>query len=188
MPDSLVLVDMHDREMGVADKTEAHVRPLLHRAFSLFLYSREGGSPRFLLQQRSLNKYHSGGLWANTCCSHPRPGEGLLAAAARRLGEEMGITCPLEEIGSFVYYHQFSPVLYEYEFDHVLTGCYGGECRPNPLEVAGIAWVEASRLAEDLRSNPRRYAPWFPIAAGMVLERFRGFAIKRSLGCVHSGA
>jgi isopentenyl-diphosphate delta-isomerase len=173
MADNLILVDLRDRALGVADKREAHGRPLLHRAFSIFLYSGEGESARLLLQQRSPDKYHSGGLWANTCCSHPRPGEELPVAATRRLREEMGIECPLEKIGNFVYYHQFSPSLYEYEFDHVLTGRYEGECLPDPAEIAATAWVEASRLAGDLLGNPQRYAPWFPIAAPMVLDWLR---------------
>jgi len=171
MNDNLILVDVYDNEIGKADKAAAHSRPLLHRAFSVFLYDNTQNSARILLQKRALSKYHSAGLWANTCCSHPRCGEELLSAAALRLKEEMGINSPpLHEISAFVYYHRFHQALYEYEFDHVLVGRYSGAYQVNPEEAAEAAWVAEDTLARDLRENPFAYAPWFLIAAPLVLR------------------
>ena len=171
MSDELILVDIYDNEIGAADKAAAHCRPLLHRAFSVFLYDDTENHARILLQKRALSKYHSAGLWANTCCSHPRRGEDLCAAAAQRLAEEMGISSPpLQEISAFVYYHQFHDSLYEYEFDHVLVGRYNGSYQVNPAEAAEAAWVAEDILAQDLSANPRLYAPWFLIAAPLVLQ------------------
>ena len=165
MAEQIILVDPLDRPVGSAEKLAAHRQPLLHRAFSIFLYD---GS-HLLLQQRAAHKYHSGGMWANSCCSHPRLGEGLAEAAARRLPEELGVSCPLTEINSFVYYHQFADDLYEYEFDHIFVGPWHGAVRENPDEVAAAAWVEADELAADLLALPARYAPWFRKAAPFVL-------------------
>ena len=122
------LVDLFDRPCGSAEKLAAHRQPLLHRAFSVFLYHEDA----LLLQQRAWQKYHCGGLWANTCCSHPQPGEALPAAAHRRLREELAIDCPLTEIGSFVYYHPFANGLYEYEYDHIFVGSWHGTAQPDP--------------------------------------------------------
>ncbi len=172
MNDTLILVDACDRAIGTAGKSEAHRAPLLHRAFSVFLYDDSGQEPALILQQRALTKYHSGGLWCNTCCSHPRPGETILAAAERRLEEELGITgCRgLRELTSFVYLHKFHEQLYEYEYDHVLLGTYRGPVQPNPEEAMAIQKVSASALAEELRLSPASYASWFLTAAPMVLR------------------
>jgi len=171
MNENLILVDLYDREIGVTDKMAAHRRPLLHRAFSIFLYDDTEERTRLLIQKRAYHKYHSGGLWANTCCSHPRAGEDLLEAATRRLYEEMQVASPfLLEINSFIYYHQFGPELFEYEFDHVLVGRYSGSYLPNPAEVAEAMWVTEDFLSKDLLDNPAAYAPWFRSAAPMVLR------------------
>ena len=164
--DQLILVDLFDRETGHADKAQAHRAPLLHRAFSVFLY--DGG--RLLLQKRAPGKYHSGGLWANSCCSHPRRGETLTDAAHRRLREELGADCPLQEIGAFVYYHRFAGDLYEYEYDHVLLGRCGGPFSPDPAEIAETAWFTPEALNEALLCEPERFAPWFRTACPMVLS------------------
>ena len=153
----LILVDIFDRETGRMSKETAHRRPYLHRAFSIFLYQEH----KILLQKRAAEKYHSGHLWANACCSHPRWGETLAEASQRRLQEELGIACPLQELTSFVYLHQFGAELYEYEYDHILLGQYAGPLKPNPDEIAEIAWLEITDLAQDLRAQPGRYAPWF---------------------------
>ena len=133
MPDNeLILVDVFDREIGCIPKETAHRHPYLHRAFSIFLYHEQ----KLLLQKRAAEKYHSGGLWANACCSHPRWGEKLAEACQRRLQEELGIVCPLQELTSFVYLHQFGPKLYEYEYDHILLGQYAGPLQVNPHAVS----------------------------------------------------
>ena len=119
MDNQVVLVDEQDREIGVEDKIKVHIQPRLHRAFSVFLFN---GSGKLLLQQRAADKYHRGGLWTNTCCSHPRPGERTERAAARRLVEEMGISCPLWKAFDFVYRASVYRDLTEYELDHVFIG------------------------------------------------------------------
>ena len=127
--DNLILVDVFDNPIGTADKRRAHTVPLLHRAFSVFLINDRG---ELLLQKRASGKYHSGGLWANACCSHPRVGEESIPSAEARLMEELGVTCPLREIGCFVYLHRFHDALYEYEYDHVLIGRHCGPFTPSP--------------------------------------------------------
>jgi isopentenyl-diphosphate delta-isomerase len=166
---NVILVDVFDREAGSLGKLEAHRRPRLHRAFSIFLYD---GS-RLLLQKRAAGKYHSGGLWTNSCCSHPRAGEALMEAAARRLGEELGLEAPLVEIASFVYYHKFAEDLYEYEFDHVLAGAYGGPVSPDPEEASQVEWVDGGELATGLLERPEAYSAWFRTAAPIALAWLR---------------
>lgn len=163
----LILVDLYDREIGSAGKREAHARPLLHRAFSVFLTDGEG---RLLLQKRAAEKYHSGGLWANACCSHPRRGEQLIPSAESRLREELGMSCPLTEVGSFVYCHRFSETLFEYEYDHVLLGKYSGPLRPDPEEIEELRWVTPQALVQELLMVPEHFAVWFLTAAPMVLH------------------
>ena len=167
-----MLVDELDRETGSAEKLEAHRVPLLHRAFSVFLYDDSGEETRILLQQRAFGKYHSGGLWANACCSHPRAGEPLETAVVRRLEEELGVTgCSPEEVGSFLYFHPFAEDLCEFEYDHVFVCRYAGEVRPDPEEIAQVEWVTEKRLREELKGPERgRFAFWFPIAASYVLS------------------
>jgi len=170
MSDELILVDIFDNEIKTAAKLAAHEKPHLHRAFSVFLYDSFDNKNHLLLQRRSAEKIHSAGLWANACCSHPRPGEELFAAAARRLGEELSIDCStFIKINSFVYYHEFNNAMFEYEYDHILVGRYSGSYLANPREVAEVAWVATDYLADDLLRNPGNYAPWFLIAAPMVL-------------------
>lgn len=164
--EGLILVDCYDRPIGIVGKAEAHQKPLLHRAFSVFLTDGD----RLLLQRRAYHKYHSGGLWANACCSHPRAGEETIASARLRLTEELGMTCPLTEIGSFLYCHRFSDALWEHEYDHVLLGEYSGALLPDPEEIAELRWVTPAQLAEELRTAPQQFAPWFITAAPMVLH------------------
>ena len=163
--DKIVLVDIYDRERGGMDKEAAHRQPHLHRAFSIFLFDED----RILLQRRAAHKYHSGNLWTNSCCSHPRVGEDLLTAASRRLREELGVSARLREISSFVYYHRFTEDLYEYEFDHVLIGEYHGSLSPDPEEAAEVLWVTRDSLALDLLERPKAYSSWFRTAAPIVL-------------------
>ncbi len=166
MMDQLIMVDAFDKVIGGMEKMEAHRKPVLHRAFSVFLYR----DNQLLLQKRAEEKYHSGGLWANSCCSHPRVGETVLAAAQRRLPEELGCTASLTEIGSFVYFHRFAEDLFEYEYDHVLVGQYDGSITPNPQEIAQVKWMDVTELAAGLLIEPEQYCPWFRTAAPMVLR------------------
>ena len=163
--DDLILVDLDDRETGSAGKTETHRRGLLHRAFSVFLFDGD----RVLVQKRADGKYHSGGLWANTCCSHPRSGESLSEAAARRLEQECGIEgVSLREAGRFVYRASFRNGLTEYEYDHVLVGEYAGPFSPDPEEAAALRYVPLPELKRDMLAAPERYAVWFFTALGIA--------------------
>ncbi|MCR4963445.1 MAG: isopentenyl-diphosphate Delta-isomerase [Firmicutes bacterium] len=167
--DEIILVDALDRPAGSAEKMAAHRRPMLHRAFSIFLYDGD----RILLQKRAAGKYHSGGLWGNSCCSHPRAGEELLPAAHRRLTEELSCDCPLEEIGSFVYFHRFADDLFEYEYDHVLIGAYAGPVQADPREIEEVKWCAAEEIMAGLLSRPEEYCAWFRTAAPMVFRRLQ---------------
>lgn len=162
----IILVDSYDNETGTTDKESAHRQGLLHRAFSVFLYD----GKRMLIQKRAENKYHSGGLWANTCCSHPRSNETLREAVIRRLEEETGISCSPEEIFSFVYRHRFNEELYEYEFDHVFLGKYEGEYRIDPEEISEMKWIDFDELERKLVECPDNFACWFRIAAPGVIR------------------
>lgn len=166
MDKEIILVDFHDNITGYTSKIEAHRTGALHRAFSVFLYHEN----RLLIQQRAQDKYHSGGLWANTCCSHPRKGESLEAAVSRRLMEEAGIECGVEEVFAFVYKHQFSEQLYEHEYDHVFLGEYDGKYVMNPDEVQDFRWIDLDELKSELESSPEKFACWFQIAAPKVIE------------------
>ena len=164
----IILVDFFDREIGAAEKLEAHEKGLLHRAFSVFIFSGE----RLLMQKRAAGKYHSAGLWANTCCSHPRVGETLCDAAKRRLFEEAGIELQPEEAGSFVYRAVFENGLTEFELDHVFTAEYDGDFKPDPDEAAEMCWKNIADIAEDMRAHPENYAPWF-ITAFLIAVKSR---------------
>ena len=126
--EEVILVDIEDNPTGVADKMSAHLEGKLHRAFSIFIFNTEG---KMLLQRRALSKYHSGGLWTNACCSHPLPEETTLAAASRRLKEELGFETSIEKIFDFVYKAEFENGLTEYEFDHVFAGEFDGDINFN---------------------------------------------------------
>lgn len=159
-PGEVVLVDEAGAEVGVMGKLEAHRPPgLLHLAFSVVVFTPDG---RVILQRRASAKYHFAGLWSNTCCSHPQPGEPVQEAAARRLADEMGLACPLEQVGSFRY-EATDPVsgLVERELDVVLVGMSGDEPVPDPSEVAEVGLVSLEALRADLAARPDRYTPWF---------------------------
>jgi isopentenyl-diphosphate delta-isomerase len=159
MPDRVVLVDSNDQPLGSADKMEAHREGWLHRAFSILVFDDAG---RMLLQKRHPGKYHSGGLWSNTCCSHPRPGESLADAAQRRLVEEMGFACDLDYAFGFQYEADVGPGLVECEVDHVLTGTVTrADVRPNAREVSDWTWVAPSELRPRVADNPSAYTVWF---------------------------
>lgn len=164
--DNLICVDLLDREIGRIDKVSAHKKGVLHRAFSVVLYH----DNKILIQKRASHKYHSGGLWANTCCSHPRT-SGIISDAKERLQEEVGIIPnELKELFSFVYFHEFNNDLYEYEYDHVLIGEWAGDWKINLDEVSQLKWIDIDELELDMRENPSKYAVWFLSLAPKVIE------------------
>lgn len=158
--ESVILVDAEDREVGVEEKLAAHLSGKLHRAVSVFLFNKKG---EMLLQQRAFSKYHSGGLWSNTCCGHPRPGESPLAAAERRLWEEMGIRTSLNKLLDFTYRAELDKGLIEHEFDHVFQGEFEGAFEPNPEEVAAWKWMSLQDLEKALHNESAHFTYWFKL-------------------------
>ncbi|MDF2449266.1 MAG: isopentenyl-diphosphate delta-isomerase [Bacteroidota bacterium] len=156
----VILVDEHDNEIGVMEKMQAHREGALHRAFSVFIFNEKG---EFLLQQRALSKYHSAGLWTNTCCSHPRPNETVKDAANRRLFEEMGLICDLKIKSNFIYKTPFENGLTEHELDYVLFGETNREPKINSAEVENFKWVSLYDLKKDISVAPEKYTSWFKI-------------------------
>lgn len=168
--EQVILVDENDIVQGAMEKMEAHEKGILHRAFSIFIFNAKGD---MLIQQRSLNKYHSGGLWTNACCSHPRPGESTNAAAERRLQEEMRFYTPINKVFDFVYRSTFANGLTEYEFDHVYVGYYDEDPEPDPAEVAGYQYLEMEKIAGMVRTQPELFTAWFHIAFPKILDWWR---------------
>jgi isopentenyl-diphosphate Delta-isomerase len=158
--DHVILVDAQDREIGTAPKLPAHRDGRLHRAISVQILDRSG---RLLLQKRQVAKYHSGGLWTNTCCSHPRPGESAFDAAHRRLQEEMGIATPLRPLFTTTYRAALDNGLIEHEFVHVFGGVHGGAVVPHPDEADGFEWTTIETLRTSIAQQPDRYTAWFRI-------------------------
>ncbi len=156
----VILVDEQDRQLGLMEKIEAHEKALLHRAFSVFVFNKKD---ELMLQQRANHKYHSPGLWTNTCCSHQREGESNIDAGKRRLLEEMGFVTELKEITSFIYKAPFDNGLTEHEYDHVLVGYFDGEPQLNPDEVADWKWMSMPDIKSDMITNPQSYTAWFLI-------------------------
>ena len=156
--DSVILVDGGDVEIGTADKLDAHRRGLKHRAISVLVRNADGA---LLLQRRSAGKYHSGGLWANACCSHPRPGENAAVAARRRLNQEMGVDCALAPLFVTQYRANVSDGLIEDEVVHVFGGTFDGPVKPDPAEASEWKWIAFSELEADMRARPQAYAVWF---------------------------
>jgi isopentenyl-diphosphate Delta-isomerase len=154
----VILVDINDEVLGLMEKIEAHKKALLHRAISVFICNSE---QEWLLQRRALNKYHSGGLWTNTCCSHPFPGESIKEAAYRRLMEEMGIDCKLNELFSFIYMENLDNGLTEHELDHVFWGISDNSPNIDNDEVMDWKFIKFSDLQRDIELNPANYTVWF---------------------------
>jgi isopentenyl-diphosphate delta-isomerase len=166
--DKVILVDEYDHNIGEMEKTGAHLKGLLHRAISVLVFNSRN---EVMLQQRSLTKYHSPGLWSNTCCSHPRPGEATPMAAHRRLKEEMGFECQLNKAFDFTYKVNFDNGLIEHEFDHVYIGYYDRDPIINPEEANAFRWIPIKELLGDIRSNPDSYTVWFRIIMEKIDER-----------------
>lgn len=161
MMEHVVLVDEKDTQIGIMEKMAAHIVPRLHRAFSIFIFNSKG---ELLLQQRAFSKYHSPGLWTNTCCSHPRDGETLEAATARRLMEEMGLSCDMHEVFTFIYKAPVGLGLIEHEFDHVWFGQSDDVPAINTEEVASYKYMSLDDIAEDMKAHPESYTEWFKIS------------------------
>lgn len=166
--EKVVLVDKEDFQLGLMPKLEAHRKGVLHRAFSVFVFN---SSKLLLLQKRSSLKYHSPGLWTNTCCSHQRDGESTVDAAKRRLNEEMGLNVDLKETFSFIYKANLENGLIEHEFDHVLVGFTDFNPKINTNEVEDWKWIDLSFLELDLDKNPNIYTEWFKI----IFKRVKGY-------------
>jgi isopentenyl-diphosphate delta-isomerase len=163
----VVLVDEQDNPLGFLEKMEAHRQGVLHRAFSVFIFN---DNKELLIQKRAINKYHNGGVWSNTCCSHPLPGEDVANAAARRLMEEMGFSTTLKKAFDFIYLASFSNGLTEHEFDHVYTGKYDGKVSPDNSEVDDYCYMSLGRLEKEMQSNPDDYTAWLKIAIPRLKE------------------
>ena len=156
----VILVNEKDEQIGLMPKMEAHEKALLHRAFSVFVFNDRN---ELMIQQRAKGKYHSPGLWTNTCCSHQREGETNIQAGKRRLQEEMGFTTELKDTISFIYKAPFDNGLTEHEFDHILVGHFNEEPNLNPEEVSDYKWVSLEDLKQDMVEHPERYTAWFKI-------------------------
>jgi isopentenyl-diphosphate delta-isomerase len=156
--EQMVLVDADDRVIGTEGKLAVHRIGALHRAFSVIVWDRSG---RQLIQKRARGKYHSGGLWTNACCGHPRPGEDIAAAALRRLEEEMGIACPLESLGTIHYRAELDGGLWEHELVHVFRGTYEGLVAPHPAEVENYCWARLENLRDSIAEDPKAFSVWF---------------------------
>lgn len=165
MEEQVILVNENDEKIGLMPKMEAHEKGVLHRAFSVFIFNE---SNQLLLQQRAFGKYHSPGLWTNTCCSHQRDGETSLEAGTRRLKEEMGFTALLRETTTFIYKAPFDNGLTEHELDHILIGNYSGLPEINEDEVASWKWMTLEAVKQDIAIHPEQYTAWFKI----IFEKF----------------
>ncbi len=170
----VILVDEQDNEIGTMEKLDAHKAPNLHRAFSVFIFNSRG---QMLLQQRAHNKYHSGGLWTNTCCSHPYPGEENKTAATRRLQEEMGFSTAIIKAFEFIYRADFDNGLTEYEYDHVFIGEYNGDINPAKEEVENYCYKNFEAIKSDLLQTPWMYTEWFKIALPKLEAFMAGTAL-----------
>ena len=154
----VILVDRDDRPLGTAPKLDAHVNGQLHRAFSVLAHD---GAGNLLLQKRAAGKYHSGGLWTNACCGHPRPGEETIVAARRRLREEMGVDCALMPLQTLIYSAEVGAGLVEHELVHLFTACWRGAVEPDPAEAEGHVWQPLPAVRRAAVTAPDWFTPWF---------------------------
>lgn len=156
----VVLVDEHDNQVGTMEKLLAHQQGLLHRAISVFIFN---DSRQLLLQRRALGKYHSGGLWTNTCCSHPKPGEDAGDAASRRLFEEMGIVADIQSEFTFLYRTTFENGLTEHELDHVFSGTSNDVPQPDTDEVMDWKYLSMDTIIKEIEEHPEQFSYWFKL-------------------------
>jgi isopentenyl-diphosphate delta-isomerase len=163
--EEVVLVDESDNELGTMEKIEAHKKGLLHRAYSILIFNKKG---ELLIQKRASGKYHCGGLWTNTVCSHPRIDESYEGGAHRRLKEEMGFDCPLKKKYCFIYKKKFDNGLTEHEYDCVFEGIHNGKIVSNPAEIEEVRWIEIEDLKIRIKKNPKGYTEWFK----QIVERY----------------
>ena len=169
MEDQVILVNEKDEGVGIGEKITTHQQGLLHRAFSVFIFNSKG---ELLLQRRAFHKYHSPGLWSNTCCGHPQPAEVLMEAAQRRLKTEMGLTCPLKEIGSFIYRADVGDGLVEHEYDHLLIGNSDQNPSLNLEEAVDSKWVRIEPLKRELGERREHYTCWLKVILDSHLGKF----------------
>lgn len=162
----IALVDINDNIIGYSTKDDVHKQGILHRAFSVFITN----GNKMLIQKRNINKYHSGGLWSNACCSHQRENESLEEAVHRRLEEELGFDCKCKEAFHFIYRSSFNNGLIEYELDHVFLGEYCGDVHCNLNEASEVKWIDFSELKDELLTCPESFSNWFIIAAPKVMS------------------
>jgi len=170
----VILVDTSDREIGTMEKMEAHRKGVLHRAFSIFVFN---SKQELMLQRRAFHKYHSGGLWTNTCCSHPRAGESLEYATQRRLQEEMGFTCKVQKAFDFMYEAHLDHNLIEKELDHVFIGFSDVQPKINPEEVAEWKYLSLDAIKKEISEQPDTYTAWFKIILNRVDEYLKNHSL-----------
>lgn len=166
----VILVNEEDVEVGTMEKLEAHQKGLLHRAFSILVFN---DMQELLIHKRADGKYHSAGLWTNTCCSHPAPNETIEAAAHRRLLEEMGFDCQVEAQFHFIYKTALENQLIEHELDHVLIGIYNGDVNPSPEEVSDYRWISLVQLQQEIDENPAEFTFWFKLIIQNHLDKLK---------------
>lgn len=166
----IILVNKRDKQIGTEEKIKAHREGKLHRAFSIFIFNSKG---ELLIQRRAKTKYHAPGLWANTCCSHPRPGKNLKTEAEKRLKEEMGIICNIKEVFSTIYNTKNEKYggLFEHEFDHIFIGKSNANPNPDKEEVEDWKWIKTGELKKDIKKNPKKYASWFKLIMKKILNK-----------------
>jgi isopentenyl-diphosphate delta-isomerase len=168
--EKVILVDKNDKEIGIGEKLQTHKKGELHRAFSVFVFN---SKDELLLQKRAKSKYHSGGLWTNTCCSHPKPGELIEKTIHRRLKEEMGFDCNLKQIFNFYYKEKLDNIFFEHEWDYIFFGKFDGEPMPNPEEVDDWKWISLEELKKDMLKNSGNYTAWLKILIDKVIYYFK---------------
>ena len=172
MEEQVILVNEKDEQIGLMPKMEAHEKAVLHRAFSVFIFN---DKDELMLQQRAANKYHSPLLWTNSCCSHQRNGESNLEAGKRRLQEEMGFVCELEEVTSFIYKALFDNGLTEHELDHIMIGNYDNNPIINREEVESFKWMTLEEVKNEMVKQPEIYTEWFKI----IFDKYYSFISKK---------